>query len=103
VADEQSEDRDPEHQFQIHSILALPRNFELDTSLYHISRLATDGVPAYTRVDARLGWHARENVELSLAVQNLLDNRHPEFAGDGTGVLTGEVKRAAYGKFTWRF
>jgi iron complex outermembrane receptor protein len=102
-ANEDSEGRDPEHQFQIHSTLTLPRNFELDTSLYRISALATDSVPGYTRLDARLGWRVRENVELSLALQNVLDKRHPEFGGDGTGVINREVKRGAYGKFTWRF
>lgn len=102
-ADEQSEGRSPEHQFQFHSILTLPRNFEVDTSLYHISSLVSDGVPGYTRLDARLGWQVKENVDLSVAMQNLLDKRHPEFAGDGTGVLNRQAKRGAYGKLTWRF
>jgi iron complex outermembrane receptor protein len=101
--DEQTEGRNPEHQFQFHSTLTLPRNFELDTSLYHVSSLVTNGVPSYTRLDARLGWRFTENVELSMAMQNLLDKQHPEFGGDLTGVLNREVPRGAYGKITWRF
>ncbi len=93
----------PQHQFQLHSYFKLPRNFELDTALYHVSRLAGQPVPGYTRLDARLGWHVRENVELSLGLQNLLDKQHPEFDTIGVAVIPSQVRRSFYGKVTWRF
>jgi len=98
---ESAEGQNPQHQLQFHSLLRLPRNFELDNSIYHVSALPTNNIPAYTRVDARLGWRVKENVELSLIMQNLLDNHHPEFIG--TGILSSEPGRGAYGKFTWHF
>ncbi len=97
------EGTNPQHQFQLHSYLRLPRNFELDASLYHVSRLAYSQVPSYARLDVRLGWRIGEGVEISAGGQNLLDSRHEEFAGSDAAVLTGQLKRSAYGKVTFRF
>ncbi|HJQ22980.1 MAG TPA: TonB-dependent receptor [Blastocatellia bacterium] len=93
----------PQQQFQLHSSVILPRNFELDAALYHVSRLSNQQIPGYTRLDARLGWQWRDGFELSLALQNLLDNRHPEFNSHDTRVVTSQVRRGAYGKFIWQF
>lgn len=100
---EAAEGYDPQHQFQIHSYLNLWRNFDSDTALYRVSRLGTQQVPGYTRIDSRLGWHARENIEVSGGVQNLLDNRHAEFNGIDISVLPSQVRRSVYGKLTLRF
>lgn len=101
LAAERPEGQNPRHQFQFHSLLALPRNFQLDASLYQVSSRPADNLPRHTRLDARVGWQPRENFEFSFALQNLLDNKHPEFSG--IGVLTSQPQRAAYGKLTWRF
>jgi iron complex outermembrane recepter protein len=101
TASEGAEGQSPRHQFQFHSFLKLPGNFDLDTSLYHVSRLPTDGIPSYTRLDARLGWILNDNVEMSVALQNLLDKQHLESFGNG--VRSSEARRGAYGKLTWRF
>lgn len=93
----------PQHQFQLHSFLRLPRNFELDAALYHVSSLPFPQVPSYDRLDIRLGWHVAENIEISAGGQNLLDGRHLEFAGNGIGVQSSYIRRSAYGKFTWKF
>jgi iron complex outermembrane recepter protein len=100
---EAGEGSSPQHQFQLHSYLRLPSNFELDASLYHVSRLAYPQVPGYARLDVRLGWRLAEGVEISAVGQNLLDGRHPEFAGNDIGVRTSQAKRSAYGKITWQF
>ena len=96
---EEIEDGSPQHQFQLHSYVKLPRNLEFDVSLYHVSQIAN--VSSYTRVDARLGWRFSENVEFSFAGQNLLDASHAEFGG--LDAARRQVKRSAYGKITWRF
>lgn len=93
----------PSHQVQILSRLDLPNRLELDASLYYVGKLPDLGVPAYTRLDVRLGWRPRKDVELSLTAQNLTDNRHAEFAVDSSGTRGGEVPRSVYGKITWRF
>jgi iron complex outermembrane receptor protein len=93
----------PQHQFQIHSYLRLPHNFELDAALYRVSDLPTSQVPSYARLDVRFGWRIGEGVEISAGGQNLLNGRHEEFAGSQAALLTSEVKRSAYGKVTFTF
>jgi len=93
----------PQHQFQIHSYLRLPRNFELDASLYRVSSLPSSQVPGYARLDLRFGWRIAEGIEISAGGQNLLDDRHQEFAGRDAAILTSEIKRSAYGKVTFTF
>src|SRR5262249_30668426 len=78
---EDIEGSNPKHQYQFHSYFKLARNLELDTALYHVSHLPRQQISAYTRLDARFGWKIRENFEFSLNLQNLLDDRHPEYNG----------------------
>ncbi|HHT9125876.1 MAG TPA: TonB-dependent receptor plug domain-containing protein [Candidatus Brocadiia bacterium] len=91
------EGANPEHQFQIRSYLNLPYNLEQDTAVYYVSRLYKPEVSGYTRMDMRLGWHPRNNLELSLSLQNLLDNHHPEFSD------VSEVPRSVYAKITFKW
>ena len=100
---EGDEGLNPQHQFQFHSYLTLPHNLEMDSSLYHVSRLPNAGIPGYTRLDLRFGWKVREGIELSLGLQNLLDHRHPEFDRIDVLVTTSQAKRSIYGKATWHF
>ncbi|HKX29307.1 MAG TPA: TonB-dependent receptor, partial [Blastocatellia bacterium] len=100
---EASEGENPRHQFQVHSFFKLPRNFELDAALYRVSRLSSVQIPGYTRLDARFGWKAGESFELSLGLQNLLDDRHPEYNSQIIGAVTSQPKRSIYGKAAWRF
>ncbi len=92
----------PQHQFQIRSAMRLKHNLDWDTSAYFVGKLTESSIPAYTRVDARLGWRIGESVELSLVGQNLLTPRHSEF-GDAFEVNHTLIERAALVKLTWRF
>ena len=58
--------------------------------------------PRVERLDTRLGWRIAEQVELSVAGQNLLRTLHAEF-GDGYGLDHTLVQRSVVGKVTWRF
>jgi iron complex outermembrane receptor protein len=98
-----AEGQSPRHQAQVHALLDLPRKFEFDTALYYASRLPSLQIPSNTRLDARLGWRIKERLDLSVGLQNLLDNRHPEFGGLDTNVVLSQVKRSFYGKATWKF
>jgi iron complex outermembrane recepter protein len=103
VSEIAGEGADPEHQFQIHSYLNLWRNINSDTALYRVSRLTSQEVPGYTRIDSRLGWHMRENVEVSGGVQNLLDSRHAESNGIDISVVPSQVRRSVFGRVSFRF
>ena len=103
AAAEGPEGDSPEHQFHLRSFLDLPFNLEFDSALYHVDSLANQGVPSYTRLDFRLGWSPRRNLDLSLVVQNAFDPRHPEFGATTALVTPTEIERSVYGKITWRF
>ncbi len=92
----------PHHQFQVRSYFDLPYNFQFDTAAYYVDALRNQHVGSYVRLDLRLGWRPAKNLEFSVALQNLLDNRHPEF-GTSQGAQSTQVERSVYGKVTWRF
>lgn len=95
----------PENQFQIRSLLNLSHHVEWDSTLYYVGRLRDGGdgpVPAYTRVDTRLGWRFGTSLELSLVGQNLLSPRHPEFH-DAYEIRRTLMERSVFGRVTWRF
>lgn len=93
----------PDHQFQIRSELDLPHRLEWDSTLEYVDKLPAGDIPAYARLDSRVGWRAGENVELSLVGQNLLSPRHAEFADFYYPVHHTLVERSVFGKVTWRF
>ena len=93
----------PRNQFQVHSYLSLPHKVEFDTGLYYVSPLSAQFLPAYTRVDTRLGWRPSQGLEFSLGLQNLLQPRHVEFISPSEWGQHAQVGRSAYGKITWRF
>lgn len=92
----------PRNQVQIQSSMNVRRNVAWDSTLAYVGHLQFGNIPAYTRLDSRIGWHAFESVEFSLAGQNLLTARHPEF-GDNYGLIHTEVERSVFGKVVWRF
>jgi len=92
----------PRHQFQLRSQLNLPHRSEFDTSVYYVGRLIDQSVPAYARLDVRLGWHPCETVSLDLVGQNLLSPRHLEFLNN-TGIVPTYATRRVFARLTWTF
>jgi iron complex outermembrane receptor protein len=93
----------PNHQFQVRSRLDLPRHLEWDNTLAYVSKLATGNIPAYVRLDSRIGWRLGEFVEFSVVGQNLLTPRHAEFSDTFYPLNHTLVERSVFGKVTWRF
>ena len=96
------ESDNPQHQFQFRSSFDLPHGFEFDAMVQHVDSLPGQNVPAYTRLDTRIGWRSSKNVDVSVVFQNLLDNRHFEY-GRNFLVFPDEVQRSVYAKVTWNF
>jgi iron complex outermembrane recepter protein len=96
----QHEGNDPEYQFSLRSRMDLADDVELDIGLRAVDDLPDPAVPGYVELDARLGWHVTEALELSAAGFNLLDDQHPE-AGDAA--TRREVPRSVYVGARWRF
>jgi iron complex outermembrane recepter protein len=93
----------PKHQPQMRSLLNLRKNVELDTSLKFVSRLTSQNVPGYARLDTRVGWRPGEAIEFSVVGQNLATPRHIEFIDNSGFFIATEVERSVFGKITWRF
>ncbi len=93
----------PRHQVQFHTHHTLDAQTDLNASLYYVDKLPNQNIPAYTRLDVRLGWRPQRDLELSLGARNLLDRRHPEFVSSLVGPATSEMPRSIYGTATWRF
>jgi iron complex outermembrane receptor protein len=93
----------PNHQFQVRSLLNLPHHLEWDSTAGYVSELADGNVPAYVRIDSRIGWRLGEFVELSIVGQNLLSRRHVEFSDTIYPLDHTLVERSVFGKVTWRF
>jgi iron complex outermembrane receptor protein len=92
----------PQNMFHIRSYVDLPHNLEFDAALYYVDRLEKTDTSSYVRTDLRLGWHPTENLEVSVAAQNIFDDQHEEFASGYFNPVT-EVERSIYGQVTYRF
>lgn len=93
----------PRQQVQIQSRYALDSKTDLNAALYHVGRLPSQAIAAYTRLDVRWGWRPRRDLELSLAARNLLDSGHSEYVAIEGGMATSEMPRSMYGAVTWKF
>ncbi len=94
--------RSPQNQFQFHALHSPTAKVDLSASLYCVDSLPSLNVPAYTRLDARVGWRVQRDLELGLTAHNLLDPAHPEFVNT-SGPRTSEIPRSIFGAATWRF
>ncbi|MES9862038.1 MAG: TonB-dependent receptor [Candidatus Thiodiazotropha sp. LLP2] len=104
----QSSDVTPEHQTQIRSLYDLTHELEFDTSIYYLSKNPNAKIDDHTRLDIRLGWHADKNLELSLALQNLLQDEHREFVefsgfSGPVGLKSTQVERSLLLQLKWKF
>lgn len=97
---------DPENEFRLNTGFELARNIEVDLFLRRVDEVpqfannVLSFIPAYTELDARIGWAPRENWELSLVGRNLLDSQHPEA---GVPATRREIERSIYARCTWQF
>jgi len=94
--------RSPKNQFQFHALHSPADSVDLGASLYYVDSLPSLNIPAYARLDARIGWRIGRDLELSLTGQNLLDPSHAEFL-NASGPRTSEIPRSFFGAATWRF
>lgn len=89
---------DPDHQWQLRSKWNIDSHHWLDVSVRRVGELSFPAIPAYTAVDAHYGWMLQRDMELSLALRNMFDPYHPEFAS-GSGAQASnpiQVEREIY-------
>lgn len=62
----------------------------------------SNGTPSYIRLDTRLGYLATKTLDLSVGVQDLLDQVHSEFKAALYSRQT-EIGRTIYAKLVWQY
>ena len=100
----------PQHQISLRSAMNLTQDLDLDIWLryvddvkaIHATRMALIDIKDYLTLDVRMAWRLHKNVEISVAGQNLLDDKHPEYVQESFTMPT-EIERSIYAKITWRF
>ncbi len=90
-------------QWRLHSGWAFGTNRLADVRLIRVGALRAAGVPAYTRLDARLEWGLTSQVSIVGGGQNLLSRSHLESATDSGALITTRVPRSGNVGLAWRF
>lgn len=73
---------DPRHQLKLRSLWNISQKWQFDVSTYSIDAIPAVAVPAYVRVDTRLGWRPNRNHDVSFVIQNALNERTIEFQSE---------------------
>jgi iron complex outermembrane receptor protein len=95
----------PGHQLFLRNNFRLTPKVDLWLSLRHIAEVPAYEygggiVPAYTELDARLGWQVRPGLNVALIGRNLLDASHPEIGGLDR---RREIRRSVAASVRWEF
>lgn len=94
--------RSPRNQAQFH-VFHFPRaTFDISGSLYWTEKLPSLDVPSFLRLDVRIAWRPRADLEIALTGRNLTDPGHIEFV-NVSGPRTTEIPRSLFLSTTWRF
>ncbi|APV52270.1 hypothetical protein BWI17_03505 [Betaproteobacteria bacterium GR16-43] len=90
---------DPDGWMKLRAAWTVTRDIDLDVFLRYYAARPNPAVPSYTAVDARVAWRVTPAFELSLALQNLFDDKHAEWGVDPARPV---FQRSAFFKATWR-
>jgi iron complex outermembrane receptor protein len=102
-----NETADPAHQFMLGSSNDLPGGIELDLHYRWVDSLEVNNggtpatVPAYSELDARIGYELSMNLSVSIVGQNLLHESHAEAGAPGASQV--QLRRSVFAKITWRY
>jgi iron complex outermembrane recepter protein len=91
-----------QNQAHLRSLVDLPWNMELDSSVRYVDGLGAKQIPGYVEMGVRLGWKIGNELELSLMGQNLLEERHREYDDFFVASPRAAIERSVYAKITWR-
>jgi iron complex outermembrane receptor protein len=108
---EYEEEQSPQNQFKLRSLYNISSDVEFDNILYYVDSVpkarssqtnGEEGVPSYVRWDSRIGYLVNKNLDFSVGIQNILDDRHQEYSASLFSNKT-EVPRTYYVKAVVQF
>ena len=85
----------PRHLAQLRSYFDVSDTLSLTLAAYHVDEVPRIPADSYTRVDAGVLWRVRDDLELAVFGQNLVEEMHEEASG-------AQVPRSWYAQLTWR-
>lgn len=104
TSSEQMEGNSPHNQVFVQSRHNLSNRLQCDALVFYVDNLPLMNIPAYTRLDLRLGYQVSDQLELSFIGQNLLDPKHLEFnSEENNSDTSGIIERALIARLTYRF
>lgn len=96
-------DDTPTHQIGVQQHITLTERLLLDIDFRFVDALESLDIGAYSTVDVRLGWRPREDLEVAIVGQYLLQPSHTELNSSIGDSLPSKVERGVYGQITWEF
>ncbi len=93
---------DPDYSWSLRARYDVTADVELDLTLRAVDQITVLNVPGYESVDVRMGWRATPNLDLTLSVENLLDDNHHEFFSEVSQARGASFGRSAFARFNWR-
>ncbi len=103
IISESAEDESPHNQFSLMSFFNITPKWELDVIVHYIDDLPAYGVDENFMTNIRIGWQPDKDIEVSLALQNALDDKHTEIASRYVSTATIQIERSIYAKVLWKF
>lgn len=88
--------RTPQNQAHLRASFDLTEELQFDTLLYYVDSVPSRAIGSYVRTDVRLAWRPLQSWEFSVALQNLLDDKHRESSAV-------EIERAVYARATFKY
>jgi iron complex outermembrane receptor protein len=95
--------KSPRHAASLRGSWNATRTVEADVSLRFVDRLPSIGIDRYFGLDCRLGWSARQNVEIYVAGRDLASARHMEFDEQPSPFGSTFVQRSVYAGVRFQF
>ena len=103
IASAATEGDSPQQQVYLGSHMNIGEQVELDVTMRYVDELPALGIDDYFTVDARISWHPKDDLELTLVGHDLLDSKHLEYDSMFVNTVPTQVQRGVYGMITWRF
>ncbi len=93
---------DPKRMFSIRTRVDLSDELELDLTWRSVSELAGFGLPGHESIDVRVGWQATDSLQLSVAIENVLDEERTQFIDELGGIPGVSLGRTVLARIHWR-
>jgi iron complex outermembrane receptor protein len=95
----------PKNQAQVRSYWEVTRKIQFDAGYSYSGSLPAQNLPAYGRLNGRLGMQLTRTLEIAISVDNALNHKHYEFrsARDRSGYHSKRFGRSEQLSMTWRF